>query len=104
MTVYRGLQLSAEDLEQNYQEGQFVNLKGFTSTSLNRDVAKGFALDGSDHYEKCALLMEIIVQGDEQLFFLNSPDVSSYPGEEEIILQDGMQYEVAKFDLGKADN
>merc|ERR1719353_2200620 len=42
--VYRGLQLSTQELEQRYQIDKRFRLKGFTSTTLNRSVAVDFAV------------------------------------------------------------
>lgn len=74
-TVYRGLQLSTEELRAQYQIGNTFNLKGFTSTTLDRNVALGFAISGLtnatqnirntidpaniEYNEKCPLLVEI---------------------------------------------
>ena len=44
--------------------------------------------------EKIPLLMEIIFQGNRQFFELNSYELSAYPDEQEILLQDGIKYQV----------
>ena len=45
-----------------------------------------------------AILMEITVRGSHQFFFLNSDEYSSYPYEEEVLMQDGIMYRV--LDIG----
>ena len=45
-TVYRGLQMSNEELAAKYFEGNSIRLQGFTSTTLDSNVALGFATNG----------------------------------------------------------
>ena len=42
------------------------------------------------------VILQIEFTGNQQYFFLNSKEVSAYPSEEEILLQDGIQYTVKK--------
>ena len=65
---------------------------------MKRDVAMGFAI-GDEDSEKCPLLIEIKIKGGLQLFSLNSGELSAYPKEEEILLQDGIEYRVVHFEL-----
>jgi hypothetical protein len=44
--VYRGLQIPADEMEEKYFIGNKITLKGYTSTTLDRPVAVGFACDG----------------------------------------------------------
>ena len=46
--VYRGLKLTVDELSQKYSEGRSIKLKGFTSTSIDRDRALKFALQDVD--------------------------------------------------------
>ena len=48
ISVYRGLKLTDDELSQRYSEGKSIKLKGFTSTSIDRDRALKFALQGAD--------------------------------------------------------
>ena len=101
-SVYRGLQVKAEEIESKYQPGSSINLQGFTSTTQDRDVAIKFALGDSleeqENPEKCPVLIEIKIMDDNQLFYLNSPELSAYPKEHEILLQDGVEYQVIDCD------
>ena len=66
--VYRGLKLTKEELEENFQINSKVQLTGFTSTTLERKTALGFAIGEltnieareSDHL---SVLFEIIYSG-----------------------------------------
>ena len=42
----------------------------------------------------CPLLIEIVIEGDKQLFSLKSDEYSAYSYEEEVLLQDGVEYTV----------
>ena len=68
-TVYRGLQVPPSELENKYFRGNSIHLQGFTSTTLNRDTALGFALDNLQddvsRDDKCPLLIEIFIKGDK---------------------------------------
>ena len=100
-TVYRGLQTSQEELGRQFKLGDTVNLLGFTSTSLSMERALGFATQGiglSSGAEKVAILLEITVRGAKQFFFLNSAEYSSYPYEQEVLLQEGIKYRVLAMD------
>ena len=41
-----------------------------------------------------SILFEIEFRGGMQFFSLNSPELSSYPEEKEVLLQDGILYKV----------
>ena len=97
LSVFRGLQIPEKELKEKYTVGKSFNLQGFTSTTLNREVAVGFAI-GDEDPEKCPLLIEIKIKGGLQLFSLNSGELSAYPKEEEILLQDGIEYRVVHFE------
>ena len=45
-----------------------------------------------------AILLEITIRGSNQYFYLNSSEYSSYPDEEEVLLQEGIKYKVLDFD------
>ena len=96
-TVYRGLQTSQEELGRQFKLGDTVNLLGFTSTSLSMERALEFATEGIDlssSAQKVAILLEITVRGANQFFSLNSDEYSSYPDEQEVLLQEGIKYRV----------
>ena len=110
---YRGFHCSLEEITTKYKEGSFVNLQGFTSTTLERGIDVDFAYNNltAKAVEQgiCPVLIEIKIQGDEQMFFLNSEEFSAYAYEQEILLQDGVEYKVVRCteddeDLGKTLN
>ena len=96
--MYRGLKLPFDEFESNFKVNHFVNLTGYTSTTLKRDVALAFAVKNSDSLDndtnKKSILLQIEFTGDNQFFYLNSKKYSAYPGEKEVLLQDGIQYKV----------
>ena len=92
-SVYRGLQITPKELKHKYKKNNFVNLNGYTSTSLEKATALEFALNKlPDNGEKCAVLIEIRMKGRDQFFFLNSEELSAYSHEQEVLLQDGLKY------------
>ena len=48
--------------------------------------------------DRKSILLEIEFTGDQQFFYLNSKQVSAYPGEKEVLLQDGIQYKVVSIE------
>lgn len=46
LIVYRGFQVSSAEIEEKYKVGKSINLTGFTSTTLKRGTAIGFATVG----------------------------------------------------------
>ena len=62
-SVFRGLKLTQDEIEQRYQVGSSINLKGFTSTSINKKVALNFAFSDvvgeNVVIEKLPVLIEI---------------------------------------------
>ena len=84
------------ELKSKYIEGTTITLQGYTSTTLNKKVALKFAFDGVlsqiENPDKCPLLIDIRVKGSQQLFSLFSEELTAYPIEEEVLLQDGADY------------
>lgn len=99
--VYRGLKLSPEELKEKYKIGNTIHLSGFTSSTLERETAVKFAIDDPtvDNPEKVPLLIKIDFKGTNQFFFLNTKELSAYPGEQEVLLQDGIEYKVTKLEV-----
>ena len=91
LTVYRGLQISKSELETKFVPEKTVNLLGFTSTSLDITQAKKFALEQLKS-DKMAVILKIDFTGSNQYFMIDSPEYSSYPQEQEVILQEGVKY------------
>ena len=92
LSVFRGLKLTQDEIEQRYQVGSSINLKGFTSTSINKKVALNFAFsevtNEMDVVEKLPVLIEIQIKGSNQFFSVMG--LSAYPQEDEFLLQDGI--------------
>lgn len=64
-------------------------------------MALGFAIDHSKKaLEKDnapgqeSLLVEILINGNQNYFYLNTKEYTSYPVEQEVLLQDGLRYRV----------
>ena len=66
-TVYRGFKIPTNELASIYKVGNSITLKGFTSTTINKKVAIGFAgveLSDNNHpSEMTSVLMEIRIKG-----------------------------------------
>ena len=60
--VYRGMVRHEEDLEE-FQLNNIVSLKGFTSTSLNKQVAINFLSEAINEPNKIAVLLQINFRG-----------------------------------------
>ena len=92
------MKIDSQELNEKFKEGNKIHLQGFTSTTLERDNALDFTVDYEnleiDDPEKQPLLVEIVVSGKQQCFYLNNYELSAYPGEKEVLLQDGLQYQV----------
>ena len=81
-TVYRGLQMSQEELDHQFKLGDTVNLLGFTSTSLSMESALKFAIKDmnlSFGAQNVAILLGITIRGANQFFYLNSAEYFSFP-------------------------
>lgn len=93
--VYRGLQLSTYEIEKlrsNLKNHLPIQLTGFQSTSSSQIVAEEFAFKDLAA-DRNAVLYEIDFTGDEGLLKM-LPDFTSYEEEGEVLLQDGLDYDV----------
>lgn len=97
-TVYRGTKLNKFEIEDHFPSDRPCHLLGFTSSTLDKNKACGFAFDAKtlnvDDPEKMPVLVEIQFTGRQQYFYMDSREVSAYPSEKEILLQDGIRYQV----------
>lgn len=97
-TVYRGYQVDKEEFEAKYKVGSSIHFQGFTSTTRNKDVALKYAADGyqedKNHTHLYLVLAVLKMRGNQQLFSLNTAELSAFPEEKEILLQDGVEYQV----------
>lgn len=76
-----------------------INLRGFTSTSLDQKVSLEFALKGaSDDGVWKSVLIELELKNKKGYdgFQMNSVEYTAYPHEKEILFYDGLQADVKK--------
>lgn len=95
--VYRGLTLDTKQLNQVKQMmGDFINLRGYTSTSLNQDVAIEFAMKYNIPERHPVLFSMNMRDGTlgGHCFLMNERIFSAYPSEEELLLDDGLPFKV----------
>lgn len=88
-TVYRGLKVSQEELDEKYKLNGIINLSGFTSSTLDRDIACSFAFGNlkiKDECHPCSVLFEIEFTGHNQFISLYNEELSSFPNEREVLL------------------
>lgn len=91
VVVYRGA--SSDVMSQLIVEDEFVE-KGFSSTTLDRDIAESFAVEpfNEDQDHDNPPVMEITVpKGTEALYV---PGITGEKGESELILKDGVKFVV----------
>ena len=77
--------------------GNFIRLFGYTSTSLSKDQAMGFAWENkhSGHHK---VLFHIKWNGAENHYFLNA---GAFDHEQEILLKDGLKIDVISIEDAK---
>ena len=116
--VYRGLPLTLSEIETKYRLGSVINLQGYTSSTLSKQNALEFAferpkapsfseadpnlspLSGARTEvipeSQLPVLIQIKVSSKSKQYFslVDSYELSAYPTEEEIVLQDGASYKV----------
>ena len=51
-----------------------------------------------DDSELCPVLLKINIIDKKQYFYLNTKELSAFPEEDEVLLQDGLLYEVKSID------
>ncbi len=105
--MYRGFNCDKIQILNDYKVGKNINLLGFTSTTKDKKRAIGFALNSLnlevDDPSKTPVLLVIEFTGNQQYFFLNSEELSAFKEEEEVLLQDGIQYTVKKVSIETMD-
>ena len=74
-----------------YKPGSKLHLVGYTSTSTELSVAKGFALKNLGD-DKIPVIFKIHFKGHRGLFAMTH-EYSAYP-EDEVLVQDGLEYKV----------
>ena len=73
-----------------YQVGSLVNLTGYTSTTKKFSNALGFATEDCEEWQTPVILEINFLKPTG--FFELTPQYSAYPSEQEILVQDGLQY------------
>ena len=87
--MFRGVQLSRQELETNYIIGDQVNIAGFISTTLEIKSGLNFAFQNikKEHDEaQLPILLEIDIKGSNQFFFLNNEEYSAFSLEQEVLI------------------
>ena len=92
-TLFRGIKLTAVEIEQ-FEEGSTTNLIGYTSTSKDISTALNFAFMFLKE-DQTPVLFEISFKGSSGLFQLTQ-GFTAYPGENEVLVQDGLTYRVTE--------
>jgi Domain of unknown function (DUF4157)/ADP-ribosyltransferase exoenzyme len=90
METYRGIGLTKEDFEAQYQVGKEILFKAFTSTSKKRDGSQSFA-NSEAKGGKLPILMVLKVTKGKDI-----DNLSSSQGEGEILLAPGSKFKVEK--------
>ena len=88
-TLYRGIKLKREELEV-YRTSKIINLLGYTSTSRCQQQAQIFAFEGLKT-DQVPVVLQIEFEGHDGIFEMGE-GFSAYPEEEEVLLQDGLEY------------
>ena len=84
----------------NYKNHTF-HLQGFSSTTLNREIAEEFALKGT-WGGRIPVIFEITIKihdGKYRGFQMNKPQYTAYPHENEFLILDGADYIVEEVQL-----
>ena len=87
--LYRGIKLKEEEVD-DYEKGVKINLLGYTSTSRRFDNALQFAFMELPE-DKVPVVFEIRFSGQAGLFEMTE-DVTAFPDESEVLVQDGLEY------------
>lgn len=93
ITLYRGITMDQDQLS-TFEISKTINLIGYTSTTKNKKTALGFAFMNKAVGKK-PVLFEIDFHGKQGRFEL-SDEFTAYPGENEVLIQDGLQYLITK--------
>ena len=89
-----------KDEIENNQIGSKVNLIGYISSSRSREFALNFAfknLNSEGTRDQIPVVLEISFSGKKGMFEM-SKYFSAFPGEDEVLIQDGLEYRVLEAD------
>lgn len=90
-SLFRGLKLMRREID-SFTIGDKVCLTGYQSTSKSKSIAMKFAFRQLAS-EQVPVIFEIEFKGENGLFEM-SRGFSVFPGEDEILIQDGLEYRV----------
>ena len=96
MPVYRGVKLTKEQLDEIksfHINKSCIRLRGYQSTSEDKDVAIGFMLQGltANQYP---LLLQIYGLRELGFFALDNADYSLFSYERELLIRDGSSFKI----------
>jgi len=96
---YRGMKLSKEDFDKNYNLGQKFLIKPFTSTSKHRNVGEFYASahsvnDSSTFPVLCIYTIPEITIDNQTSVALDIASLSEYPDEAEVLILPHVAFEV----------
>ena len=83
-----------EDYKEKANNNEPINLTGYTSTSKDIEVAVRFALNDLTE-DKLAVIFVLDFKSQKGLFEM-SKGYTAFPGEDEVLVQDGLQYLITK--------
>ena len=75
----------------SYEVGRSIHLLGYTSTSKHFQTALGFAQNGGNSDSLIPVVFEITFLK-KTGFVEVTPEYSAYPLEQEVLVQDGLEY------------
>lgn len=80
--VYRGLSLPSGMIRE-WENSEAISLDGYSSTSMNKGIAKYFALESDTSGGKQIVLLDILIQNEsgKHYFSLDSQEFTLYPDE-----------------------
>ena len=78
---------------EEYQVGINISLRGYTSSTQDYNIAESFALGSSKRFGLVPVIYEIHFSGKNGLFEMSS-GYSAFQEEDEILIQDGLEYSV----------
>lgn len=79
-----------------------MNLIGYTSTSKNIDCALDFAFENLKE-DQLPVVFEIEFKGQFGLFEY-TPEYTAFPQEEEVLVQDGLEYRILSKSIHETEN
>ena len=88
--------MKEEQVRSLLRVGETIHLTGYTSTTKNFEVARNFAFADLKE-DRVAVIYQIDFKGTCGLFEMTD-EYTAYPGEGEVLVQDGLLYKVTSKD------